>query len=214
MRFLIHFFERLFTGFAVLALMMGPLFGGCASRTEVFHTDLTQQTGVYVVGYTRDPAVRARIEDQLVRDLAARQITAWTSHPEIPDLTRGSAADVVAAANRHDAVGVIVINQVAADGADAVVENPQRITPLHPDLQTFISQSRAQMSAGVAAGQTVFAEVNLFLVDGNATRLFWSGTTWSFNADGKGTAARGISETIADQLVDARAEFERGPFQD
>lgn len=197
-----------------MALAMGGVFGGCASRTEVFHTDLTRQAGVYVVGYTSDPVVRATIEDQLVRDLAARDIAAWPSHPDLPDLTRGSASDVVGAATRHDAVGVILVNQVAADGSDAVVENPQRITPRHPDLQTFITESRDQMTAGTPAGQTVFAEVNLFLLDGDATRLFWSGTTWSFNADGRGTAARGISETIADQLESARAEFNRGPFTD
>jgi hypothetical protein len=199
---------RVFT----LALLVGLCFGGCTSRTEVFKTDLTEQAGVYVVGYTGNPTVRTAIEDQLVGDLEARGMTAWPSHADLPDLAGRTAPDVVSAAEQHAAIGVILVNQVAADASDSVVENPKRITPLHPDLQTFFTQSREEMTDNHQPDQYVFAEVNLFLLDGQATRLYWSGTTWSFVADGQGTALRGISETIADQLRAAKADFTRSPF--
>ncbi|MCZ6710645.1 MAG: hypothetical protein O7B25_09800, partial [Gammaproteobacteria bacterium] len=58
----------------------------------------------------------------------------------------------------------------------------------------------------------VFAEVNLFILDGEAANLYWSGTTWSFHADGEGTAIRGISETIADQLQQVRDSARSNAF--
>jgi hypothetical protein len=185
---------------------------GCASHTDVFSTDLTKQAGVYVVGYTTDAAARTALEDQLVTDLESREMVAWPSHADLATLETRDAADVIAAADRHDAAAVILINQVAADASDSLVKDPQRITPLHPDLRTFFQESRDEMVDNHAAAQPVFAEVNLFLIDGKATRLYWSGTTWSFHADGQGTAVRGISEVIADQLRDARDSLTTGPF--
>ncbi|MCZ6854627.1 MAG: hypothetical protein O7G86_11980 [Gammaproteobacteria bacterium] len=46
--------------------------------------------------------------------------------------------------------------------------------------------------------------MNLFFLDGQKTRLAWSGTTWSFEADGAGKAIRDISETVANELKKIR----------
>lgn len=185
---------------------------GCAS-TEVFHTDLTRQAGVYVLGYTTDVRIRQALETQLVAALGERDIMAWPSHADLPELAQLAPGDIIAAATRHQAVGVILVNEVAADASDSIVENPQRVTPLHPDLQAYFQESRDELIDDHATDTPVFAEVNLFLLDGDVSRLFWSGTTWSFHADGQGTALRGISTTIADQLAAARASFTHSPLE-
>jgi hypothetical protein len=185
------------------------LLSACAGQTQVFSTDLTTQSGVYILGYTTNSAIRIAMEDQLVADLARQDMLAWASHNDLPDLQRITPPDVVAAANGKQAIGVVLINQVAADASDSVLSNPDRVTPLHPDLQAFFQEAHAEMEDNVEPGTPVFAEVNLFLVDGAATRLYWSGTTWSFHADGNGTAIREISATIATQMRNARREFAR-----
>ncbi len=108
-------------------------------------------------------------------------------------------------------ISVIVINQVSRDATNSVVRNPERISPAHPDLQAFYDYSRGRQPV-VEQGQEVFAEVNLFVLDGDKANLFWSGTTWSFQADGQGTAIRGISETIANQLEKVRDQARANPF--
>jgi hypothetical protein len=193
----------------IVLIVCGLALSACASKTEVFTTDLTRQQGLYVVGYTTDAAIRSAMEDQLVADLTARGFTAFPSHADIADLGGSSAEQVVRAAHRKGALGVVLINQAVAESSESPVRNPQRVTPLHPDIGSFYLQSRAEMVDEPANGQPIFAEVNLFLLDGAATRLFWSGTTWTFNADGRGGAIRGISETVATQMREAREEFER-----
>jgi len=175
----------------------------CTTQTTVIRADLTKGAGVYVVGYTPDPAIRTGIEEQLVADLRARQMIAYPSHVDIPDITASSRSEVIASANAKQVIGVIVINQVAADAADSIVQDPRRISPIHPDLQAFYAYTKDREQTFDAA-QRVFAEVNLFILDGEVANLFWSGTTWSFHADGQGTAIRAISETIADQLAQVR----------
>lgn len=203
--------HRVNTRCAKLALLLAGVLvlSACASKTEVFSTDLTRQQGLYIVGYTTNSSVRHALEDQLVADLAERGMIAYPSYPDVLDLAQSSAPEVIRAANRKQAVGVVLINQATAEAGASPVQDPARVTPLHPDIQAFYSQSRDEMVDEQAADKPVFAEVNLFLVDGSATRLFWSGTTWSFHADGKGTALRGISETIAQQMVKARDEYDR-----
>ena len=55
--------------------------------------------------------------------------------------------------------------------------------------------------------EPVFAEVNAFFVDGNKTRRFWTGTTWSFNVDNQGGAIEAISANIASELAKVRDEI-------
>lgn len=196
---------------AVLIALGLLLVAGCATKTTVVRADFTQGEGAYVVGYSEDPVIRTRVEEQLVEDLRAREMIAFASHPDIPDITTSSRYELIAAARKRGVISVIVINQVSSDATDSVVRNPERVSPTHPDLQAFYDYSRGRQ-ADVGPGQEVFAEVNLFVLDGDKANLFWSGTTWSFQADGQGTAIRGISETIADQLQKVRDQSRANPF--
>ena len=193
----------------VLRLLGVAAVAGCAASPEVFTTDLTRQSGVYVVGYTADPELRRAFEDRLVTDLGARGITAYASYEDLPDLSASSPEALVGEANRRDAVGVVLVNQATAEGSESPVRNPARVTPLHPDIQTFYRLSRDEMQ-DARDGRPVFAEVNLFLVDGAATRLFWSGTTWSFQEGDREAAIGQVSASIAEQMQAARTRISSG----
>ena len=181
------------------------LLNGCASDPDVIRTDLTEREGVYVLAYTTNVDVRRAMEDQLVQDLAAKAMVAYASYRDLPSIQSTTRDGVLAAANAKHAVAVIVINQVVP-GEDGVIENPLRVSPLHPDLHAFYEHTRS-VEENYDAGREAFAEVNAFLIDGQKTRLAWSGTTWSFEADGAGGGISGISETIADELRKVRDEF-------
>lgn len=193
----------------LLWLACAGLVAGCASSPTVFSTDLTRQTGVYVLGYTADSALRRAFEERLVADLEARGITAYASYVDLPDLAASNAGDVVREANRRDVVGVVLVNQASAEGSGSPVQNPARVTPLHPDIQTFYRLSRDEMQ-DTREGSPVFAEVNLFLLDGSSTRLFWSGTTWTFQEGDRDQAIGQVSENIAEQMEAARARLSSG----
>ena len=180
------------------------LFTGCA-RPDVIRTDLTQNEGVYVLAYSTNGEIRRAMEDQLVADLNEQAMVAYASYRDLPDIASTTRDSVLAAANAKHTVAVIVINQVVP-GEDGVIDNPLRVSPLHPDLQAFYAHTK-NVEDNYDADREVFAEVNAFWIDGEKTRLAWSGTTWSFQADGAGGAIRGISETVATELRKIRDEF-------
>lgn len=188
------------------------LLNGCVSETTVIRVDFRKSAGVYVVGYTTNSAIRLLMEDQLVGDIIARGMVAYPSHTDIDDITASTPAQVIDKANDKKAVGVLVINQVAADASDSVIKNPKRVSPTHPDIQAFYKYSKEQ-NENFEEGLQVFAEVNLFIIDGETTNLLWSGTTWSFHADNRGSAVVGISEIIADQLRLVRDRYRKNAFE-
>jgi len=49
--------------------------------------DFTQQQGLYIVGYSNNPEIRSRMEDQLVADLAQQDIIAMASYADVTDIT-------------------------------------------------------------------------------------------------------------------------------
>ena len=172
----------------------------CVTETKVIRADLTQQQGVYVVGFTKQANIRSKMEDQLVRDLEANNIVAHASHTDIPYITRSSREDILAQAKARKLLSVLLINQVAADASDSVVANPNRVSPTHPDLRAFYEHIDTEGLQPAGNNQRVFAEVNLFIIDGEQANLFWSGTTWSVHADGKGGAISDVSEIVVEQL--------------
>ncbi|MCZ6855539.1 MAG: hypothetical protein O7G86_16640 [Gammaproteobacteria bacterium] len=174
------------------------ILAGCVSPPDVIRTDFTKNAGAYIIGYTTDSGIRRAMEDQLVQDLEDRQMIAYPSYPDLPDIRLATRKNVLSAALAKKTVAVVVINQVVA-GEDGVIDNPIRISPHHPDLRAFYDYTRTLEDNPEPDGE-VFAEVNAFLIDGDKTRLVWSGTTWSFQADGAGGAISGISETIASEM--------------
>lgn len=177
----------------------------CTTAPDVIRTDFTKNKGVYIVGFTPDPAIRRQMEDQLTADLQARNIVAHPSYGDLPDISTTTRDSILRAANAKQTVAVLVINQVVAD-ADGSIDNPVRTSPEHLNLQAFYDYSKS-VQESYDSQQAVFAEVNAFLIDGENTRLFWSGTTWSFQADGAGGAIRGISETIANEIEKIRDQM-------
>lgn len=175
---------------------------GCASKTEVTSYDFSQRAGVYVVGYSANEEVRRGIEDQLIADLQSREMVAFASYADFPNLPVMSRRLLLDAANAKQAMAVMVVNQVVP-GQDGVIDNPVRITPEHPDLAAFYEYTKS-VEQNFDPNKEVFAEVNAFLIEGDHTKLVWSGTTWSFDADGEGGAISGISTNIADELGEIR----------
>lgn len=185
-------------------ILLVLLLTGCA-RADVIRTDLTQSEGVYVLAYSTNIEIRRAMEDQLVADLNERAMVAYASYPDLPDISSTTRDGVLAAANAKRTVAVVIINQVVP-GEDGVIDNPLRVSPEHPDLQAFYEYTK-NVEENYDANREAFAEVNAFWIDGEKTRLAWSGTTWSFQADGAGGAIEGISETVATELRKIRDEF-------
>ncbi len=176
------------------------LIAGCVTKTDVVQVDLTRNQGAYVLAYTTNVEVRRTMEDQLVKDLAARGIVAHASHLDLSDVSVTTRDSVVAAANARRVIAILVIRQVTGDA------NSISIAERNADLSAFYDGTRA-LAPSIERDQTVVAQVDAYLVDGNKTRLTWSGASWSFKADGAGTAIRGMSAAVADALVQIRDTY-------
>lgn len=183
---------------------------GCASSPpddDVVVMDFRNTSGAYILAYTADVDLRTRFEDQLVADLAARDIQAWPSYPDIPQATATTREDVLSAANARQAMFVILAERVPPDGqAEAQTRRPERITHEHPDLREFYEHTRPA-EAPADTDKEVWVEVSAYLIQGDRAKLFWTGTSWSFAADGEGGAIADISTTIANAIARARAQF-------
>lgn len=184
----------------VISLVL--IVSACATKPDVISYDFSTRAGGYVVGFTTDEGIRRAIEDQLVADLRANEMIAFPSYVDLPSLSSLNRDAVLKAANAKQVLAILVINQVVP-GEDGVIDNPLRITPEHPDLASFYEFTKS-VERNFDPDKEVFAEVNAFLIEGSNTRLIWSGTTWSFNADGKGGAISDMSGNIADELGQIR----------
>ena len=124
-----------------IVLLAVFLLTGCA-RSDIIRTDLTRNEGVYVLAYSTNGDIRRAMEDQLVADLNEQAMVAYASYRDLPDIASTTRDDVLAAANAKRTVAVIVINQVVP-GEDGVIDNPLRVSPLHPDLQAFYAHTKS-----------------------------------------------------------------------
>jgi hypothetical protein len=186
----------------ISTLVLVVLLSACTTKTDVTSYDLTQRAGIYILGYTTDEGIRRLIENQLVADVRSREMVAFASHLDLPNLPATTRDSLLAAADAKQAMVVLVVNQVVP-GESGVIENPLRVTPDHPDLTTFYEYTKS-VERSFDPNREVFAEVNAFLIEGSGTQLIWSGTTWSFDADGEGGAIRGMSTNIAEELGELR----------
>ena len=189
-----------------VCILIAMLLSGCATKPNVITTDLTKQAGLYVIGYIGRDDIRREMEDRLVADLANHQMVAYPSHADIDEIKQSKSADLVAAANARNVAVVLIVNRVDRDGSGSISANRERITPENPDLQQYYDTTKDELDI-YGNDEAVFAEVNAFFVDGNKTRRFWTGTSWSFNTDNQGGAIAGISETIAGELAKVRDEI-------
>jgi hypothetical protein len=193
---------------AFLKLLVVPLvIGGCAASPETAEPQVAPEGG-YVVAYITSPDTRRTMEDQLVADLRARGMTAHVSYPDIPDIAKATGFKVLARAQAKHAASVLLINQVVPDER-GLINNPVRSMPNYSDLSAFYEYAK-DVEGDYVPGREVFAEVNLFVIDGDSAQLAWSEMTWSFAADGAGGAIRGISASVADQLEKIRNAYRAG----
>lgn len=178
------------------------LLAACSSKSTVVTYDFSSKVGLYVLGYASDENLRRAIEDQLVADIGARDMVAFASHADLPALAETNRTEVVRAANAKQALAVLVVSQVIP-GEDGLVKNPARVSLDNPDVAEFYEYTKS-VEENYTQGTEVFAEVNAFLLEGKDLRLVWSGTIWSFDADGKGGAISSISDNIAAELEQIR----------
>lgn len=174
---------------------------GCV-QTSVSNLSIEGE-GLYVVAYTDDMRVRIRMEEQLVTDLATYGIVAVPSFLDFDNITEAPHQRVINTATEKKLLGIIVLNEVAADGSGSIVQNPNRVSPLHPTLQNYYEYSKSVVTEPISNSEA-FAEVNLFALNEGAATLYWYGTTWAFNVDNQGGAIRNISFTISEQLADLK----------
>ena len=189
-----------------LWILIATLLSACASKPDVISTDLTQQRGLYVIGYIDNDDIRREVEDRLVIDLASYEMVAFASHFDIGKIKTIASADMVVAANARNVAVVLIVNRVSRDGSGSISTSRERITPENPDLQQYYEATRSELDI-YGRDEPVFAEVNAFFVDGNKTRRFWTGTTWSFSVDNQGSAIEAISANIASELAKVRDEI-------
>ena len=196
----------------LIPVCLMALICGCADqpKSEVTVIDYRNTQGAYVLVYSGDEEFRAMFEDQLVSDLAARDMAAFASHNDLPDVTATSRNKLLGAANDRKAMFVLVVEEVK-EGEKAVTRsnNPGRISHEHPTLQDFYSDTRPA-EGDHQPGSQVFVEVSGFLIQGNYAKLVWSGTTWSLEADDPQTRISELSTTIANAIEDARRKRRLG----
>lgn len=185
----------------LLVLACFSLIGSVVPADETARDKMALEEGAYVVAYITDDAARRTMEDQLIADLAARQITAHKSYDELPDLRAIDGQVLLRAAKAKRVAAVVVVSPVAAD------ENKRLDSPLrrsdNPDPEAFFEYTR-WAEANLDLTGPVFAEVNAFAIIRNEAVLAWSGTAWSLDADGEGGAIRDISKEVADELLKIR----------
>ena len=70
-------------------------------------------------------------------------MAAFPNHSDIADITTSNRDQLITLAHAKNAVSVLVINQVASDASDSVVQNPERVSPDHPDLRAFYQYTEA-----------------------------------------------------------------------
>lgn len=190
---------------AILIVLL-PLVGcRAATTTEVTVYDFRNASGAYVLVYSTDQQMRAQFEDRLVSELAARNMKAFPSHPDLHDVKATDREALLGAAKAQHAMFVLVIEEVE-HSETGVVASPKRITHDHPDLQDFYQHTHP--ADHEHADQTqLFVEVSAFLIQGDFAKLVWSGATWSVPSDGDDDRIAGFSTTIADAIEQARREF-------
>lgn len=190
----------------VVGLLLTGGFAGCGSaQTDTAVMDFRRTSGAYILVYSTDTELRAMFENRLAADLATRDIRAVPSHPDLPDVTTGNRNDLLTAAQSHQAMFILVIEEVGHHETGTVPDSG-RITHDHPTLLEFYEHTRPANHAHEDDTQ-VFVEVSAFLVQESRAKLVWSGAAWSFRADGEAGRISGLSTTIADAIDQARRAY-------
>lgn len=191
---------------SILFIPMLAAIAACSSTTNVTqHVGSEARKGTYIIALTEFQKVRRMFEDRLAADMAERGLTAYTSYNDLPDTRNSTREEALAAARARNALFVLAVEDVVP-GQDTQVQAEGRITRERKTLQEFFEQNKPA-DQEYDPDKTVFVEVSAFQIRDTDTILVWSGTTWSFRADGQGGAIGDISSTIADAIDTERNRY-------
>ena len=197
------------------AWRLGPLLLGllglllvqaCTTERTVRRIDLTQQSGIYVVGYTDDNDRRRTFENRLANKLRQQDFTAFASIDDIDNIVDSTPAMIVDQAISHKAVAVLMVKPVNAAGN---LTQAATMPAKYKILQDFYEESKNQVGDYDPAREAVF-EVYAFILSSDQPKLVWSGTTWTFVADGMGAGIESITEILTEELVKIRQKIRSG----
>lgn len=192
--------------FIPLLTMVLVLVAGCAPEPKIRKVDLTRQSGIYVVGYTDNFKLRRTFENQLADKLRQQQFTVFVSSDEIPDITDSTPEMVIDLAISHGAVAVLTVTPINSDKPRP--DTPQMASQYRM-LQDFYHESKNKVN-NYNPDKEAFFEIHAFVLDSNQPTTIWSGTTWTFEADGKGGGIDSVTETLTQVLVQIRDKIRRG----
>ena len=195
---------QLVPAFLLLAILSVLL--GCTTTRTVRSVDLTRQSGIYVVGYTHDLERRGQFERQLVGRLIEQQFKAYASIDDIPDIAASTPQQLITQAREHQAVAVLMIKPVNSTEIQA---HAQSMPSKYQILQDLYDESKAQIEHYDPNQEAVF-EVYGFILNSKEPQLFWSGTTWTFVADGMGSGINSITTILTEELVKLRDKIRSG----
>ncbi|MEM6301149.1 MAG: hypothetical protein AAF749_05360 [Pseudomonadota bacterium] len=181
------------------------LLTSCSTTIDEAASQSANSKGMYVFTYAKTDTIRIAMEDRLVADLQQQGITAYASHHDLPSFDLIDRQAVLDAASDKNSLAILLVNRVAP-GQPSLLQQGNRVSPQHPSVKAFFEYTR-DLEEAPAQESTVLVEVSGFLIKGNKAELVWSGTTWSFEGDGKGGAISGISTTIADELGRLKRAF-------
>ena len=181
-----------------LLLAFLALNSACQTNTKVIKADLRTQSGVYLVGYSREPLARRDFEDQLQSDLSAGGMIAHASHADIPNILDSSAEEVFRFAKLRNVVAIVIVNPVN----DSPIEERTKVQANSPTVRAFFKGVRGKEVP--ITTNDVFAEVNAYVVDGDTATLAWSGVTATFRPTDRAQAIADLSATVANALRDAQ----------
>ena len=200
---------KILTAFSLCPLLLAA---ACAQppKSDVTVLDYRDAEGAYVLVYSTDDELRTMFEDRLVADFAARDMLAIPSYPDLPDVKASNRERLLGAAKARKAMFVLIVEEVK-HGEHGVTRttNPARITHEHPSLQEFYAHTNPADHEH-DEDTDVFVEVSGFVIQGDYAKLIWSGTTWSFAADGEEGRISELSVTIANAIDQARRKRQLG----
>ena len=191
---------------AILIMLISLVLLACTTERTVRRIDLTQQSGIYVVGYTDDNDKRHTFENRLADKLRQQDFTAFASIDDITNIINSTPEMIVDRAIGHKAVAVLMVKPVnSSDNLTRASAMPGK----YKILQDFYKESKSQVGDYDPDKEAVF-EVYAFILSSDKPKLVWSGTTWTFVADGMGAGIESITEILTEELVKIRQKIRSG----
>lgn len=190
--------------FATLALL-----AGCASTRVVNQWEMSDPGPAFrkllVVGMSENESVRRVFEDEFVKALAARGVTAVASYTLVPESGRVPEARLDAAVKQAGADGVVTARVVRVNQQVDVIPSSPSVWGPPWGFQGWYGSAWGPIYAfppQVVTRDVVYAEVRLFR---SATdSLVWAATTQTFAPGDVRRESAAFADVILRQLAERR----------